>query len=280
MTHNTAFEYHLRTTMFVPNALKTLAFLSTLFHATCGRTISAFSPAAPCMVRQVTSAMKNSGGEIDSGETSTYESSDSSSKGIVSSLTGIVNFMMGSPDNDIEEVKVLRGAPPVTPEQLMEKIKDDYVVNNYLWTGDIYTPAFAEDCLFTDPTLSFTGRDKFVSNVQNLRPIVDSLVGEGNCRSDLLDIRLNEEDGYVQSRWNMVGELNRLPWRPKIDVIGRTKFWYRGAGDEGKGRDEKNDDSSGLRVYFYDEEWEIPAGRALLQLVTSAGTISNQPDEN
>ena len=30
--------------------------------------------------------------------------------------------------------------------------------------------------------------------------------------------------------------------------------------------------------YFYDEEWKIPAGKALLQLVTPAGTISNGSD--
>lgn len=152
--------------------------------------------------------------------------------------------------------------PPLTPADLLEKIRDDYVVNNYLWTGDIHIPAFERDCRFTDPTLSFVGIDKFVTNVQNLRPIVNFLTGPGECRSDLLQISLDEEEGYVQSRWNMVGELETLPWKPRIDVIGRTKFWYSNA-------------EEGVRVYFYDECWELPAGRALLQLVTPGGTIPN-----
>lgn len=182
--------------------------------------------------------------------------------------------MMGSSD----DARRIEDPAPSTAEQLLEKIRDDYVVNNYLWTGDIYLPAFDEKCRYTDPTLSFVGRDKFVSNVQNLRPIVDFLSENGKCESNLLDISLNQEDGYIQSRWNMVGELNRLPWKPKIDVIGRTKFWYREVEGRTSATNGNDGGTAGFRVFFYDEEWEIPAGQALLQLVTSAGTISNQPE--
>lgn len=139
-------------------------------------------------------------------------------------------------------------------------------MKNYLWTGDIDLAEFEKDCRFTDPTLSFVGRGTFVSNVENLRVIVDNLVQPNDCRSDLLEISVNEEEQYVQSRWNMVGTLNALPWKPMIDVIGRTKFWYRQVED-------------GYRVYFYDECWELPAGKALLQLVTPAGTIPNSNEK-
>lgn len=221
---------------------------------------------------------------------SSYDTSEASSKGIVSTLTGVVNFFMGKDDkrdSDVESSNEGEIIDPSelcsTPNELSEKIKDDYVVNNYLWTGDIYLPAFEKNCQFTDPTLSFVGRDKFVNNVQNLRPIVEFLTKEDDiCKSDLLDIQINTEEQYVESRWNMYGQLSVLPWKPCIDVIGRTKFWYR---DSVKSRDENNDESenksdksvsSGLRVYYYDEKWEMPAGRALLQLVTPGGTITSQ----
>ena len=87
-------------------------------------------------------------------------------------------------------------------------------------------------------------------------------------KSDLLSITLNDKEKYVETRWNMVGELNRLFWKPRIDVIGRTKFWYQE-------KKEEEDGQMYYQVYFYDEEWEIPAGLALLQLVTKAGTIAN-----
>jgi hypothetical protein len=81
-----------------------------------------------------------------------------------------------------------------------------------------------------------------------------------NYQSTLLDIQLHPE--FVETRWNMVGELNGLFWKPKIDVIGRTKFWFR-------------QDDEILQVFEYDEKWEIPAYQALLQLVSPAGTFPN-----
>ena len=180
-----------------------------------------------------------------------YETSDVSSKGVVSSLTGIVNFFMGSDSDDDGDGGIESGVPippPRTPSDLLEEIRKDYVDKNYLWTGDIYLPAFEKDCTFTDPTLSFSGRDKFVSNVKNLVPIVKFLKQDGTNKSDLLDISLNEKEGYVETRWNMVGDLYALPWRPAIDVIGRTKFWYRQSKS-----DDDDGDEEGYRVYFYDK---------------------------
>ena len=222
---------------------------------------------SPCISRHTPLFANNAGeneGEVAS--TSTYETSDASSRGIVSSLTGAVNLIMGTPVDSAEKDERVLPPPPSSPEELLERIRNDYVQRNYLWTGDIDLAAFEEDCQFTDPTLTFTGRYKFVSNVSNLRPIVDALIEPGGCASNLLDISLNKKEGYVQSRWNMVGDLTGLPWKPRIDVIGRTKFWYNAHTDEC------------VRVRFYDEEWEMPAYKALLQLVTKAGTISSSAD--
>lgn len=201
-----------------------------------------------------------------------YETSDGTSKGIVSGLTNVVNFMMkNDTDDDILEADGLVSNEPTllasSPEELMKYIEEDYTRKNYLWTGDIHLPAFEEDCRFTDPTLSFRGTKQFVKNVKNLVPIVNWLTKDGTgCRSDLLDISLNEKEQYIQTRWNMVGDLSSLPWKPVIDVIGRTKFWYRNS---------VNEDGFAYKVYFYDEEWELKTWKALLQLVTRKGTIPN-----
>ena len=197
-------------------------------------------------------------------KTSRYDETGAGLKGLVSSLTSLVNSFSKGASSFSEQSKLPRpvGEPPKSPEELLERIREDYTVNNYLWTGNIDLSSFDDQCRFTDPTLAFTGTDQFVNNIQNLRPIVDNLVNSGACSSNLLDIKLIKAESYIKSRWNMIGELSALPWKPRIDVIGTTKFWYERS-------------ENGFRVTFYDEEWEISAAKALLQLVTPPGTVPN-----
>jgi len=218
-----------------------------------------------------------------------YQDTDVSSKGLVSSLTNLVNLFSGNSNKSVDKTAASEGnseitttttttsgLPPQTPQELLERIREDYQVRNYLWTGKIDLTAFDKKCRFTDPTLSFEGTDQFTKNLDNLVPIVEALTEPGDCESILLDISLHE--GYVQTRWNMVGRLSGLPWKPRIDVIGRTKFWYQPIVAQEESPNFDNDlraSSEGVQVYFYDEEWEIPAAKALLQLVTPAGTIRN-----
>ena len=205
-------------------------------------------------------------------ESSSYESSTSFIKGIVSSLTSVSNFFSlsnevdSSPEEQMVASQTLNSSP-TTAEELLDRIKADYTENNYLWTGKLDTSAFTQNCKFTDPTISFEGIDKYVQNVGNLVPVVKFLLGKKQySRSELLEISSNMKEGYIETRWNMIGELDALPWRPKVDVIGRTKFWYQ---TNQQGEKEK------VQVYFYDEKWEIPAGLALLQFITPANTIAN-----
>ena len=203
-------------------------------------------------------------------ENSSYESSTSIIKGIVSSLTSVSNFfsLSNGEGNSLEQpVPQTTNSPPTTVEELFDRIKADYTKNNYLWTGKLDTSSFSQNCKFTDPTISFEGIDKYVQNVGNLVPVVEFLLGEQRySESKLLEISSNIQDGYIETRWNMIGELNALPWKPKVDVIGRTKFWYH---------TNRIGDAEKVQVYFYDEQWEIPAGLALLQFITPANTITN-----
>jgi Uncharacterized conserved protein (DUF2358) len=179
-------------------------------------------------------------------------SGSQSSKGIVSLLTNLINAF----SNPKAPTRPLLKTPS-TPLELMERIRDDYVQHNYLWTGAIDVSSFCPNCRFTDPTLSFTGTDVFLNNVQNLMPIINALVG--TCESKLLSIELT--NGFVVTRWNMVGELTNVPWKPCIDVVGQTKFWY----------------NENCQVYSYDERWEIPLARALLQLLVPGRSRDKDP---
>jgi Uncharacterized conserved protein (DUF2358) len=194
------------------------------------------------------------------------------SKGIVSIMTNLVNTVVDgwsmlfrrseSSANPTTLVATSNGGvgtalSPSSSQELLDRVSEDYTIKNYLWTGDLDLASnFERTCRFTDPTLSFVGTEQYAKNIRNLRPILNLLTNVSDCRSDLLHIQ--STDRYIQTRWNMIGTLTGLPWRPKIDVIGRTKFWY-------------NNDT--FQIYFYDEVWEIPASQALLQLITPAGTV-------
>ncbi|KAK3241467.1 hypothetical protein CYMTET_37964 [Cymbomonas tetramitiformis] len=138
-----------------------------------------------------------------------------------------------------------------TLDELLDGIREDYVDRNYLWTGDIRADLYDEDCTFTDPTLSFKGLSTFQNNVANLNKIVDVLVEENG--TELYSIELLAEEEKVCASWRMYGTF-KLPWRPRLNVKGRTEFSY--------------DPDNGNRVFSYDEFWKLSAKDALLQLVT------------
>ena len=60
--------------------------------------------------------------------------------------------------------------------------------------------------------------------------------------------------GKVQASWRMTGNL-RLPWKPRIDLRGRTTFTFK---DNGPAR--------GCLITAYQEEWELSAAEAVSQL--------------
>eukprot|EP00977_Amphora_coffeiformis_P029766 scaffold42779_cov191-Amphora_coffeaeformis.AAC.2 len=222
-----------------------------------------------------------------------YDVTDKTSKGLVSALTNLVNKFAPSTENNPQQssrADTIVDSPPKSPTEVLERIRADYVDRNYLWTGDLDIASFATDCVFQDPTIRFEGRDTFLTNVQNIRKVTDSLLGP--CRSELRSIQLvesqqqqqseNPNDSsssslYVQTEWRMVGLLQGLPWKPCIDVPGRTKFWMRpcspeGDDDNNNNNNNKHDDENyAWQVYQYEEEWDIPASQALWQIVKPSG---------
>jgi Uncharacterized conserved protein (DUF2358) len=219
-------------------------------------------------------------------------SGDPVSQGIVSALTAIVNTLSNTKQKNNNapllvpvSINGTTTAPPLNGDELLRRIESDYTERNYLWTGDIDYACYDTNCCFSDPTLTFQGTATYARNIGNLRPIVDRFVKNG--RSELLSIRLCKNDDssstppFVETRWNMVGELPQLPWQPRIDVIGNTKFWFHH-------HHHQNDTTTtttttehqSCQVYFYDEQWEIPPWQALLQLLTKAGTIPNSLSTN
>jgi hypothetical protein len=140
------------------------------------------------------------------------------------------------------------GKKNISPDELFSRIREDFR-RGYLFSGDIDPEIYEENCVFTDPTLTFSGLTTFLRNIQSLQPVLNYFLRDRlvvlyslkNCRSS----------NSIEAKWRMSGDI-ALPWNPRIELTGKTKFSYT--------------NKSG-RIYSYYENWDISATDALLQLI-------------
>jgi hypothetical protein len=100
---------------------------------------------------------------------------------------------------------------------------------------------------------------------------------EGKRRVELRECGKDEDSAdVVVAKWRMVGNL-QLPWRPKIDIQGETRFQFRRervddveeeVGERERKGGEEDENETCLRVVSYRETWSETASEALWQLVT------------
>jgi len=193
-------------------------------------------------------------GSVSAVEYQSYEATSGPVKALVQGLTDLSNTIgLGEAAMSGENSNTyLDSQPPQAyePAELRDTIREDFLERNYLWTGALTASAYAPDCVFTDPTLSFKGVKTFERNLNNLSPAIDSLVNDPSIH--LYSIELKEPSSQIVAEWEMDGRL-RLPWKPRIKLRGQTVYTY-------------SKERAG-RIVRYDESWAVSAGQALLQLL-------------
>ena len=170
-------------------------------------------------------------------------------KGLVSSLTTAVNALGGKSAQ--EPTARVRDFESLTGDAILDGLRRDFVEKEYLWSGQITAELYDEACVFTDPTLSFKGLSTFEANLENLDPWINRFVPAANRRVELYSLRLTDDGEAIEASWRMLGDL-ALPWKPRLDLKGRTRYTLGGQGG---------------RIRAYDEAWAITPSEALLQLV-------------
>lgn len=177
---------------------------------------------------------------------SEYGTTSSSSKTLVSTLTNVANSLIpvqGRVDS------LDSSAPPTSTSELLQRISEDYTTSNYLWTGDIDTACFTEDCKFTDPTITFTGLDTFLQNTNSLAKIIPYITYSSTLKSTLNTINnVNDDKPYILTTWKMYG---KFKYGSILSVSGSTKFYY----------------NPKFQISEYEEKWDIPVDVALRQLL-------------
>ena len=182
-----------------------------------------------------------------------YGNTSSAVRGLVSGLTKILNFATGNVVGEVSSQRPRsqprsRRLKRLSPKTLEEGIRQDFK-EGYLFSGKIQSELYDEECVFTDPTLSFKGLETFEKNINSVETFLEKFLGANICV--LYSVEKDKNDGSVKTRWRMIGDL-KLPWRPRLDLLGQTTFTP--GGTEG-------------RIVSYFETWDEPAGNALLQIL-------------
>ena len=145
-------------------------------------------------------------------------------RGLVSSLTSIVNALGGNTED--EAPPRTRAFDTLTSAMVLDGLRRDFVENEYLWSGRITPELYDEDCVFTDPTLSFTGLATFERNLANLDPWIERFVPPGRRSCELKKIELLDARGMfsvamVVRQLGCPSRLGRKATAPGLFVPGR-----------------------------------------------------------
>ena len=173
-------------------------------------------------------------------------------RSLVSSLTAAVNALGGSTASAAPRQRQLE---TISGDEVLAGLRADFEDREYLWSGKITPELYDEDCVFTDPTLSFSGLATFEKNLENLDPWINRFVPEAARSVELRRIALTDDGRAVEAEWRMLGNL-ALPWRPRLDLEGRTTYTLEGEGG---------------RISAYNEAWAITPAEALWMLVRPYG---------
>ena len=182
---------------------------------------------------------------LSSTKSSNYAETGGGVKAIVQALTSISNLLL--PKSEAFE-RVYQKVN-LTPSEILDGVIGDFR-NGYLFSGKIDTEIYDEQCVFTDPTLSFKGLSTFERNIKAIKPALDFFVGDSMVV--LYDCKIDLEVKEIKALWRMSGDI-KLPWKPRIELTGNTVLSY--------------DTDKGGRIVDYYERWDLPAATALLQLL-------------
>ena len=82
---------------------------------------------------------------------------------------------------------------------MLAGLRADFEEHEYLWSGKITAELYDEDCVFTDPTLSFGGLATFERNLANLDPWIERFVPPGARSCELKKIELLDARGMLKA---------------------------------------------------------------------------------
>uniref|UniRef100_A0A7N0T4G1 Uncharacterized protein n=1 Tax=Kalanchoe fedtschenkoi TaxID=63787 RepID=A0A7N0T4G1_KALFE len=120
--------------------------------------------------------------------------------------------------------------------------------NSYFVTGNFTSSIYAEDCIFEDPTIKFSGTELYERNLRLLVPFFDN----PSISLQRIEKASKGEADFIYAEWKLRTYL-KLPWRPLISIDGSTVYEL----------DNK------LKIVRHAERWSVSAWEAVAQIFTA-----------
>ena len=162
--------------------------------------------------------------------------------------------VIGGGDAKSASASASASAPPTSREAALASIRADYD-EDYFVSGRGTLSAYAPDCVFADPFVSFAGVDRFKQNVGNLGGLMREI--------DLNVTGFTETNEGLQTEWRFTCILD-LPWRPRLSAKGGTTHVI--------------DKTTNLVVRHY-ERWDVEPAKVLKQLFVPASKVPESQAE-
>nr|AVX27675.1 hypothetical protein [Hymenophyllum caudiculatum] len=159
-------------------------------------------------------------------------------------LGNIVAVFNPKPPESLPESGADTMQGPLTRENVVEAVKDDYV-KAYFVTGNVSTGIYEENCEFADPAGSFKSLKRFKTNCSNFGSLLE--------KSDVKLTKSEEFNEKFVAYWRFSCVL-KFPWRPVLSSTGFTEYYFQP--ESGK-------------ICRHVENWDVPKMALLGQVFKS-----------
>ncbi|XP_039140922.1 uncharacterized protein LOC120278083 isoform X1 [Dioscorea cayenensis subsp. rotundata] len=135
-------------------------------------------------------------------------------------------------------------SPARSVDDVLRILRSDFD-RAYFLTGNFTSDAYAEDCLFEDPTIKFRGKERYSENLNLLAAFLEF----PSLELETIEKVHKYEMDSVQATWKLRTYLN-FPWKPLISIKGTTTY----------------DLDKEFKIVRHAESWNISALEAVRQI--------------